>query len=367
MPLNTQTVTVNIGPQHPSTHGVFRAKVTLDGERVVDLEPVVGYLHRGIEKLAEERTYIQSIPLTDRLDYISSMSNNWAYVRSVERLLGVEAPERAEYIRVIMAELTRVQSHFTSIGFLLNDLGAFFTPLMYVFEAREKILDLFEMASGSRMTCNYIRPGGVREDLPAGFLAKAEEIVRSMPGALDEVEDLLTQNEILVARCKNVGVVSPALVKSYGITGPVARASGINYDVRRAEPYSVYDRFDFQVPVTFNGDTYDRYLLRIREIRQSVRILQQAFHDIPEGEYTAKMPKSLRPPAGEAYTRIEGPRGELGFYLVSDGGPNPYRWHVRPPTFINISCLRDIAVGWKLADVVVVFGSIDIILGEVDR
>ena len=367
MPLKTQTVTVNMGPQHPSTHGVFRAVIELDGERVVGLEPVIGYLHRGIEKLAEERTYVASIPLTDRLDYISSMSNNWAYVRSVEKLMGVEVPERAEYIRVIMAELTRIQSHFISIGFLLNDLGAFFTPLMYVFETRERILDLFEMASGSRMTCNYFRPGGSRQDLPEGFLAQAEKTVRGVPAALDEVEDLLTHNEILVARCKNVGIVTPELAKTYGITGPVARASGINYDVRRAEPYSIYSRFDFRVPVSFTGDTYDRYLLRIEEIRQSMRILQQAFRDIPEGEYTAKMPRALRPPAGEAYTRIEGPRGELGFYLVSDGGANPYRWHVRPPTFINIACLKDISVGWKLADVVVVFGSIDIILGEVDR
>ena len=367
MPLKTQTVMVNMGPQHPSTHGVFRALIELDGERVVGLEPIIGYLHRGIEKLAEERTYVQAIPLTDRLDYISSMSNNWAYVRSVERLMGVEAPERAEYIRVIMAELTRIQSHFISIGFLLNDLGAFFTPLMYVFETRERILDLFEMASGSRMTCNYIRPGGVRQDLPDGFLDKAKEIVRGVPAALDEIEDLLTTNEIFVARCKNVGIVPADLARSYGITGPVARASGINYDVRRAEPYSVYNRFDFQVPVTFTGDTFERYIVRVREIRQSVRILQQAFRDIPAGEYTAKMPRALRPPAGEAYTRIEGPRGELGFYLVSDGGANPYRWHVRPPTFINIACLKDISLGWKLADVVVVFGSIDIILGEVDR
>jgi NADH-quinone oxidoreductase subunit D len=367
MPLKTQTITVNMGPQHPSTHGVFRAVIKMEGERIVDLEPVIGYLHRGIEKLAEGRTYIQSIPLTDRLDYITSMSNNWAYVRSIERLMGIEPPERAEYIRVIMAELTRMQSHLISVGFLLNDLGAFFTPMLYCLEGREKILDLFEAASGSRMTCNYMRPGGLRQDLPDGWLDQCRKVVDWFPGYVDELEQLMTENEILVMRCRGVGVLRPEVARSYGVTGPMGRASGLNYDVRRAEPYSVYSRFDFQVPVTSNGDTYDRYLVRIREIRQSVRILQQALRDIPEGDYTAKVPKALRPPAGEAYTRIEAPKGELGFYLVSDGGPNPYRWHVRPPTFVNLSCLKDLTVGWKIADVVVILGSVDIILGEVDR
>jgi len=367
MALRTQTLSVNLGPQHPSTHGVFRAVIQLDGERVVDIEPVIGYLHRGIEKLAEGRTYVQNIPLTDRLDYVTSMSNNWAYVRAIEKLMGIVPTERAEYIRVIMAELTRVQSHLVAIGFLLNDLGAFFTPLFYCLEGREKVLDLFEMASGSRMTCNYIRPGGVHDDLPADFLPQAKELVTWFTPYMDEIEQLLTENEILVVRCKNVGVLRPEVAKSYGITGPMARASGLNFDVRRAEPYSIYDRFNFQVPLTFNGDTYDRYLVRVRELRQSLRILQQALRDIPEGEYTAKVPRALRPPAGEAYARIEAPKGELGFYLVSDGGPNPYRFHVRAPTFINLSCMKEITVGWKIADVVVILGSVDIILGEVDR
>jgi NADH-quinone oxidoreductase subunit D len=367
MPLKTQHLTLNLGPQHPSTHGVFRAIVQLEGERVVDIEPVIGYLHRGIEKLAEGRTYIQNIPLTDRLDYVTSMSNNWAYVRAIEKLMGIVPTERAEYIRVIMAELTRLQSHLVAIGFLLNDLGAFFTPLFYCLEGREKILDLFEMASGSRMTCNYIRPGGVRDDLPEGFLPKAKAVVDAFPAYVDEVEEFLTDNEILKVRCQGIGVLTTEMAKSYGITGPMARASGVNYDVRRVEPYSIYDRFDFQVPVTSNGDTYDRYLVRVREIRQSVRILQRALHDIPEGEYTAKVPKALRPPAGEAYARIEAPKGELGFYLISDGSANPYRWHVRAPTFVNLSCMKEITVGWKIADVVVILGSVDIILGEVDR
>ncbi len=367
MALKTQTLSVNLGPQHPSTHGVFRAVVFLDGERIVDVQPVVGYLHRGLEKLAEGRTYLQNIPLTDRLDYITSMSNNWAYVRSIERLMGVEAPERAEYARVILAELTRIQSHLISIGFLLNDLGAFFTPMLYCLEGRERILDLFEAASGSRMTCNYMRPGGLREDLPEGWLDRCQELVKWFPRYVDDLEELMTENEILVMRCKGVGVLKTDLARSYGVTGPMARASGVNYDVRRAEPYSVYPRLDFKVPVTHNGDTYDRYLVRVREIRESLRILGQALRQIPEGEFATKVPKALRPPAGEAYTRIEAPKGELGFYLVSDGGPNPYRWHVRAPTFINLACMKDITVGWKIADVVVILGSVDIILGEVDR
>jgi NADH-quinone oxidoreductase subunit D len=367
MPLKTQLLTVNLGPQHPSTHGVFSAVIKLDGERVVDLEPVIGYLHRGVEKIAEGRTYVQNIPLTDRLDYVASMSNNWAYVRSIERLMGIQPPERAEYIRVLMAELTRIQSHLISVGFLLNDLGAFFTPMLYCLEGREKCLDLFEMASGSRMTCNYLRPGGVREDLPEGWLKQCQELVDWLPGYVDELEQLMTENEILVMRCKNVGVLKSEMARAYGITGPMARASGVNYDVRRAEPYSVYHHLNFQVPVTFHGDTYDRYLVRIREIRQSIGILRQALHDIPVGDFTAKVPKALRPPAGEAYTRIESPKGELGFYLVSDGGPNPYRWHVRAPTFVNLSPLKEITIGWKIADVVVILGSVDIILGEVDR
>lgn len=367
MPLKTQTLSVNLGPQHPSTHGVFRAVVFLDGERIVDVQPVVGYLHRGIEKLAEGRTYIQNIPLTDRLDYVASMSNNWAYVRSIERLMGIQAPERAEYARVILAELTRIQSHLISIGFLVNDLGAFFTPMLYCLEGRERILDLFEEASGSRMTCNYIRPGGLRDDLPEGWLSHCQAVLDWFPRYLDDLEQLLTENEILVVRCKGVGVLKNDVARSYGVSGPMARASGVNYDVRRAEPYSVYPRLDFKVPVTYNGDTYDRYLVRIAEIRESLKILRQALRDIPEGEYTAKVPKALRPPAGEAYTRIESPKGELGFYLVSDGGPNPYRWHVRAPTFINLSCMKEITVGWKIADVVAILGSVDIILGEVDR
>lgn len=369
MALKTQTITVNLGPQHPSTHGVLRIIIQVDGERVVDVEPVIGYLHRGMEKMAEARTYVQNIPLTDRMDYVAAMSNNLAYVLAIEQLMDIVPTERAEYIRVIMAEFTRIQSHMVAIGALLNDLGAFFTPMMYCLEGRERIVDLFEMASGSRMTCNYMRPGGVRYDLSDRFLPRAQEVVAWLPGFIDELEQLLTDNEILRMRCIGVGVLPPDVAVNYGVSGPMARASGVNYDVRRAQPYSIYNRFDFEIPVTYNGDTYDRYLLRVREMRQSTRILEQALHDIPDGEYMAEVPRPrvLRPPVGEAYSRIEGPKGELGFYLVSDGGISPYRFHVRPPTFINLSCLKEIAVGWKIADVVVILGSVDIVLGEIDR
>lgn len=365
--LKTETMTLNMGPQHPSTHGVFRMILTLDGETIVDVKPVFGYLHRGIEKWAEARTYLQCIPVTDRLDYITSMSNNWAYCLAVEKLAGIQVPERAEYIRVIMAEFTRIVSHLVGIGFLLNDMGAFFTPILYCLRERERIIDLFEMASGSRMTCNYMRFGGVQEDLSEEMLDYARELVRALPAAIDEIERLLTTNEILVVRTKGVGILPREMAINYSVTGPVLRASGVRYDVRRAEPYSIYDRFDFKVPVLTEGDTYARYLLRIAEMRQSVRILEQALDQIPSGEYRTKTKRVLRPSAGEAYARIEAPKGELGFYLVSDGGISPYRWHVRAPTFINLGPLVEMVRGWKVPDLVIIFGSIDITMGEVDR
>ena len=367
MELKTEPVLINMGPQHPSTHGVFRMRVTFDGEVIVDMEPIFGYLHRGIEKLAEERTYTQVIPLTDRLDYVASMTNNHAYVLAVERLAGITVPERAEYLRVIMDEMMRISSHLMAVGFLLNDMGAFFTPLMYMFREREKLLDLFEMVCGQRLTYNYMRIGGLSHDIPPEFLPALERFVQEMPHFIDEYDQLLAENEILLARTKGVGVLSRELAINASASGPVLRASGVSWDIRKADPYSVYDRFKFQVPIGTAGDIYDRYWVRIQEMRHSVRILEQAIKGLPSGEVMAKVPPLLRPPQGEAYAHIESPRGELGFYVVSDNSIAPYRLHIRAPTFINLTTLRDLVIGWKLADAVAVFGSIDIVLGEVDR
>jgi len=367
MELKTEPVLINMGPQHPSTHGVFRMRVTFDGEVIVDMEPIFGYLHRGIEKLAEERTYTQVIPLTDRLDYVASMTNNHAYVLAVEKLAGITVPERAEYLRVIMDEMMRISSHLMAVGFLANDLGSFFTALMYMFREREKLLDLFEMVCGQRLTYNYMRIGGLSHDIPPEFLPALESFVQEMPHFIDEYDQLLAENEILLARTKGVGVLSRELAINASASGPVLRASGVSWDIRKADPYSVYDRFKFQIPTGTAGDTYDRYWVKIQEMRQSVRILEQAIKELPSGEVMAKVPPLLRPPHGEAYAHIESPRGDLGFYVVSDNSIAPYRLHIRAPTFINLTTLRDLVIGWKLADAIVVFGSIDIVLGEVDR
>ena len=367
MTLQTQQLLVNMGPQHPSTHGVARMRVTLDGEVVRDVELVVGYLHRGIEKLAEVRTYTQVIPLTDRLDYVASMTNNLAYCLSVEKLLGVKVPERAEYIRVIMSELMRISSHGLAVGFLLNDLGAYFTPLFYTFRDREKVLDLFDMACGQRLTYNYMRIGGVSQDVPEEFVEAAKRYTSEIRDFIEEYDRLLTQNEVFVARLKGVGVLSRELAINASASGPVLRASGVSWDIRRAEPYSIYDRFQFDVPTGANGDCFDRYAVWMEEMRQSVRILEQALAGLPRGEYCAKVPAMIRPPKGEAYGHIEAPRGDLGFYVVSDNSIAPYRVHIRPPTLINLTTLRDLTVGWKIADLVAVFGSMDVVLGEIDR
>ncbi len=360
---------INMGPQHPSTHGVFRMKLLIEGERVTGLEPVMGYLHRNHEKIAERNTYLMNMPFTDRLDYICSMGNNFGYSLAVEKLMGIKPPERAEYIRIIMAELTRIVNHFWAIGFLLNDLGAFFTPALYAIEERELILDLFEMASGSRMMCNYFRFGGVAEDLPDEFIPLAKKIVLDrLPRAIDEMDKYLTTNEILVNRCRGVGVLKGADAIAYSAAGPLLRAGGINYDVRRNNPYSIYDRFDFNVVVYQNGDIYDRYMVRIDEMRESVKILKQAMEQLPGGEiFTGKKGWQIRVPAGEAYGRVENPKGELGFYVVSDGEAHPYRYHVRAPSFINLTGLEHMCKGHLVADVVAILGSIDIVLGETDR
>jgi len=367
MTLQTQPLLVNVGPQHPSTHGVARMRVTLDGEVVKEMELVLGYLHRGIEKLAEGRTWTQIIPLTDRLDYIASMTNNLGYVLAVEKLLGTKIPERAEYIRVIMSELMRLSSHLLAIGFLLNDLGAYFTPIMYAFRDREKILDLFDMTCGQRLTYNYMRVGGVSQDLPEDFLPAAKRYIQEMPRVIDEYDTFLSKNEVLMARLKGVGVLTKEMAINASASGPVLRSAGVQWDVRKNDPYGIYDRFHFDVPVLNGGDCYDRYLIRLLEMRQSVRILEQAMAELPEGPYTAEVPALIRPPKGEAYAHIEAPRGDLGYYVVSDGSIAPYRFHIRPSTLINLTTLRDLAVGWKIADLIVIFGSMDVVLGEIDR
>lgn len=367
--MKTDQEILNLGPQHPSTHGVFRMAVKLEGETVIDLKPVMGYLHRNHEKIGERNTFLQNMPFTDRLDYFCSMSNNFGYALAVEKLMGIKVPERAEYIRVMMAELTRIVNHVAAIGFLLNDLGAYFTPILYCFEERELILDIFEAVSGSRMMCNYFRFGGVARDLPDGILEKVKALVFDrLSRKIDELEMYLTHNEIVKARTEGVGVLTAEQAIAFSTCGPVLRASGVPYDLRRAAPYSIYDRFDFDVAVRYHGDVYDRYLLRLDEIRQSIRILQQVVRDIPEGPIQEGRPQyQVRVPPGESYGAVEGPKGELGFYVISTGKPNPYRYHVRAPSFINLTPLEQMCRGQKIADVVVILGSIDIVLGETDR
>ena len=368
-PFHGDLLEVSMGPQHPSTHGVFRMVATLDGEVIVKLKPVFGYLHRNHEKIAENTSYLGSMPYTDRLDYLCSMSTNWAYALAVEKLAGQAVPDRAQYLRIIMAELTRLVNHSCLVGFLFNDLGTSFTPLLYAFREREKILDLFESLSGSRMMCNYQRFGGCRVDPTPEWLAAASQLTDNFPRFLDEYETMLTGNEIMLARTQGIGRLDPKHAINAGITGPVLRASGVGYDIRKVDGYGFYPRFDFRVPVGDHGDTYDRYMMRILEMRESVKILQQAFRELPGGpimDPKAKI-RAFRPKAGEAYGRIEGPKGELGFYLISDGSPNPSRYRVRPPSLINLTLLEEMCLGHTIADSVVILGSIDIVLGEVDR
>ena len=364
-----QLLEISMGPQHPSTHGVFRMNVVLDGERVVKLKPVFGYLHRNHEKIAENETYLGSMPYTDRLDYMCSITNNWAYALAVEKLAGIQVPERAEYLRIITGELTRLQNHACLLGFLLQDMGASGTPLMYAFREREKILDLFEALTGARMMCNYMRFGGCRVDMPAGWLEQAQKVVRDFPRFLDEFEQLLVSNEILMERTQGVGVLSKQLAINAGMSGPMARASGVNYDIRKVDKYGIYDRFAFRIPLGAHGDVYDRYMIRFLEMRESVKILNEAMRDIPAGPIVdPKMRiRGFRPKPGEAYGRIESPKGELGFYLISDGSPNPYRYRVRPPSLVNLTVLEDLCLGQNVADIVAILGSVDIVLGEVDR
>ena len=386
-----QIMTINMGPQHPSTHGVLRLILELDGETVVKATPDIGFLHRGVEKLAEYKTYHQFITLTDRLDYLAPLSNNLGYVLAVEKLLDIEAPKRSQYIRIILCELTRISSHLLWLATHALDIGAM-TVYFYCFRERETINDLFEMTAGARMNLSYIRIGGVARDLPDGFIEKVREFVNDLPGRIRDYETLLTKNKIWLMRTKDVGVISAEDAINYGLSGPSIRGSGVKWDVRKSEPYSSYDEMDFIIPVGQNGDVYDRYIVRIEEMRQSNEIVRQAIDTIPKGEFIADLPdvalpkkenlkKSMEalihhfkivtdgicPPVGEVYSCVEAPKGELGFYIVSDGTKNPYRIKIRPPSFVNLEGLPKMVEGHLLADVVAVIGSLDIVLGEIDR
>lgn len=365
--MKTQEFSVSFGPQHPSTHGVLQLQLKLDGEVVVDCLPGIGYLHRNFEKICENRTYAQIVPFTDRLDYLAAMNNGFGYCVTVERLMGLAIPERAEYIRVIMAELNRIASHLLAIGTFAQDLGAFGTPLLYCFREREKIMDIFEMVCGSRLTYSYYRIGGVAADIPESFVKKVGDFIEYLKPKLDEYNRLLTYNAIFLIRTKGIGVLSKKKAIGYAVSGPSLRASGVSFDLRRDEPYSIYPRFTFDIPIRSAGDCWDRYMIRIEEMRMSLAIVAQAIDRIPSGDFIAKVPRVIKPPAGELYCRTESPRGELGFYLVSDGSAKPYRLKCRAPSFSNLSVISELIKGVKVADVIAILGSIDIVLGEIDR
>lgn len=370
--LRTDEMIINMGPQHPSTHGVLRLEVILDGEIVVDVIPHIGYLHRCFEKHCEHMTnYQQVIPYVDRMDYLASMNNDLGYALTVERLLKIEVPPRVEYIRVIMAELQRIASHLVAIGTYGIDIGAF-TPFLWCFRDRERILDLFEMTCGARLLYNYIWIGGLSHDLPPKFIDLAKDFCAYFKPNIKELNDVLTFNEIFVKRTANVGVLPKDVAINYACSGPMLRASGVNWDLRRDDPYSVYDKFEWQPEVGKGemgtvGDCWDRHIVRMREMEQSVKIIEQALASIPEGNVQAAIPKRIRPEPGEIYVRTESPRGELGFYIVSDGTGSPYRVKARAPAFVNLSVLPEISRGSMIADLVAITGSADIVLGEVDR
>ena len=364
--LDTNELIINMGPQHPATHGVLRVILKLDGEKVLGTECVIGYLHRGVEKIAEHRTYAMFNPYVDRMDYVAAVSNGLGYCEAVEKLQNVEAPPRANYIRVILTELNRLASHMVWLGTHALDIGAM-TPLFYTFRDREEILKIFEKYCGARLTTHAFRIGGCLYETYDGFERDVKNFADYLPAKIDEYEELLTTNRIWVERTKNVGKISAADCIALGVTGPVLRASGVKWDLRKAKPYAAYSEFDFEVPIGENGDTFDRYMVRMREMRQSVRIIAQAVERIPSGPIMAKVPKVLKPPAGEIYHSIESPKGELGYFIVSDGSTQPYRVRVRPPSFVNLQALDIMVRGQMVADVVAVIGTIDIVLGEVDR
>jgi len=364
---DTDELVINMGPQHPSTHGVLRVVLRLDGEKVVDADVVIGYLHRGVEKLSEHRTWGQIILLTDRLDYVAAASSNIGYCETVEKLMSIEVPRRARYLRTILGELQRIASHLLWLGTHAMDTGAM-TVFLYTFRERELILDLFEEFCGARLTYNSMRIGGLPQDLPPAWDRKVLEFCRILDGKLLEYEDLLTNNRIWLDRTKGVGILSAQEALDLGLSGPPLRGSGVARDVRKDEPYAAYAEMAFDVPVGAAGDTYDRYLVRMAEFRQSLRIIRQAVEGIPEGPIVGKVPRLIKPPAGETYHAVESPKGELGFFIVSDGkSTSPYRFRVRPPSFCNLQALRRMVRGHLIADVVALIGSLDVVLGEVDR
>lgn len=365
--LPVEELIVNVGPSHPSTHGVGRVVVHLDGEIVVRADPVIGYLHRGIEKMAENRTYLQVVPLTDRLDYVGSMYANWAYCRAVERLADIRVPERAEYLRVIVCELQRIASHMMGVGASAADTGAF-TMFIYAFDVRERVIELFETLCGARLTYNYVRPGGVSQDAPEGWTDDVLAFCSAMPEQLSEMDTLFFGNTIARGRLKGIGVLSADDAVAWGASGPTARASGVNWDLRKHDPYSVYPRMEFDVVVGERGDAYDRGRVKLLECYESASIIVQAVSQMTRGAYKADgLQRLITPPVGDAYDHIESARGSLGVYLVSDGSPRPYRMKVRSPAFCNLSLLPMLAVGHTLSDLVVILGSLDPVFGEIDR
>jgi NADH-quinone oxidoreductase subunit D len=364
--LGADEIILNMGPQHPSTHGVLRVKLRLDGERIIGSECIIGYLHRGVEKIAEHRTYPQFAPYVDRTDYVAAVSNGLGYVEAVEKLLGVEAPPRARWVRTILTELQRIASHLIWLGTHALDIGAI-TPLFYTFREREEVLKIFEKYCGARLTTHAFRIGGLQYETYDGFEDDVRNFCRDFYRRVDEYEALLTENRIWVGRTRGVGILPLHDAIDLGATGPVLRASGLRWDIRKAFPYAAYSEFDFIVPTGVNGDTFDRYMVRIQEMRQSTRICQQAIESISGGPIMAKIGKVLKPPAGEVYHSIEAPKGELGYYVVSDGTAQPYRVRIRPPSFINLQSFDKMVRGMLVADVVAVIGTLDIVLGEVDR
>jgi NADH-quinone oxidoreductase subunit D len=358
---------LNFGPQHPSTHGVLRLKLKVDGERITECYPIIGYLHRGTEKLFELHPFFQNVPHTDRMDYVAAATNNLAYVGAVEKLVGLVVPPRARLIRTILCELQRISSHLLWLATHAIDIGAM-TPFFYTFRERELILDLFEQFCGARLTLNCMRPGGLPHDLPVGWVEKCRELVELFPAAFDEYEGLLTNNRIWKKRTVGIGVLPPDVAIDYGITGPMLRGSGIRWDLRKAMPYEAYGEVEFEVPIGTNGDTYDRYIVRMEEMRQANRIIAQCLDKLAEGPVMAKRPRVMKAAKdAEVYYGIESPKGEIGFYIVGDGTPNPYRCHVRPPSFVNLQSLPELTKGHLLADLVALIGTTDIVLGEVDR
>lgn len=371
MAVKTEEMVLNMGPQHPSTHGVLRLELNLEGEIITKVTPHIGYLHRCFEKHAEAMTYPQIIPYTDRMDYLASMYNEFGYALAVERLMKIEVPERVEYIRVIMGELQRIASHLVALGTYGADIGAF-TPFLYCFRDRERILHLFEITCGARLLYNYIWIGGVSHDLHPDFIRLCREFLDDFKPNLREINNLLTFNKIFIDRTANVGILPLETAINYGITGPCLRASGIKWDLRVNDPYSVYHKFDYEIPVGDGrmgtvGDSWDRYYLRVREMEESVKIIEQALDQIPEGDVTSAIPKRVKPPVGQIYTRVENPRGELGYFIISDGSLTPSRVKVRAPSFVNLQVMDELCRGHMVADVVAILGSIDIVLGEIDR